>query len=193
MGFGRHRVYKNYDPRAKVMRQTCYEVLDELGMNHGPLLKLAMETGAVSRCKDDYFVSKKLSAIRMSTSARYILRAMGFPTAMFTVLFAVARTVGWISQWNEMIEDATQKIGRPRQMASGQTERPYKPSTCAAREYCDALLARLAPDGCLGDCPEAPADAARGAAWPRSQRQYAPAKPAPAGRRGIGSPSRRSP
>lgn len=124
MGFG-HRVYKNYDPRAKVMRQTCYEVLDELGVKDEPLLKMAMELERIA-LEDDYFVSKKLYP-NVDFYSGIILRAMGFPTAMFTALFALARTVGWISQWNEMIEDPAQKIGRPRQLYTGATRRPYIP------------------------------------------------------------------
>src|SRR5262250_4030014 len=124
MGFG-HRVYKNYDPRAKVMRQTCHEVLTSLGIEHDPLLELAMEMEQIA-LKDDYFISKKLYP-NVDFYSGIIFRAIGIPTSMFTVVFAVARTVGWISQWNEMIEDPDQKIGRPRQLYNGQTERPYKP------------------------------------------------------------------
>src|SRR6266567_2367920 len=124
MGFG-HRVYKNYEPRAKVMRQSCHEVLTSLGINHDPLLELAMEMEQIA-LKDDYFISKKLYP-NVDFYSGIIFRAIGIPTSMFTVLFAVARTVGWIAQWNEMIEDPDQKIGRPRQLYNGQTERPYKP------------------------------------------------------------------
>jgi len=124
MGFG-HRVYKNYDPRAKVMRQSCHEVLTALGIKHDPLLELAMEMEQIA-LKDDYFVSKKLYP-NVDFYSGIIFRAIGIPTSMFTVLFAVARTVGWISQWNEMLEDPDSKIGRPRQLYNGQTERPYKP------------------------------------------------------------------
>ncbi len=124
MGFG-HRVYKNYDPRAKVMRQTCHEVLDELGLKNEPLLKLAMELERVA-LEDPYFVEKKLYP-NVDFYSGIILKAMGFPTSMFTVLFALARTVGWIAQWQEMIEDPSQKIGRPRQLYTGATRRPYQP------------------------------------------------------------------
>lgn len=124
MGFG-HRVYKNYDPRAKVMRQTCYEVLDELGVKDEPLLKMAMELERIA-LEDDYFVSKKLYP-NVDFYSGIILRAMGFPTAMFTALFALARTVGWIAQWNEMIEDPAQKIGRPRQLFTGSPKRDFIP------------------------------------------------------------------
>jgi citrate synthase len=124
MGFG-HRVYKNFDPRAKVMRQTCYEVLDELGVKDEPLLKMAMELERIA-LEDDYFVSKKLYP-NVDFYSGIILRAMGFPTAMFTALFALARTVGWIAQWNEMIEDPAQKIGRPRQLFTGSPKRAFIP------------------------------------------------------------------
>jgi citrate synthase len=124
MGFG-HRVYKNYDPRAKIMRETCHEVLDALGKRDEPLLKLAMALEKVA-LEDDYFVSKKLYP-NVDFYSGIILKAMGFPTSMFTVLFAVARTVGWISQWKEMIEDPLQKIGRPRQLYTGAPKRAWVP------------------------------------------------------------------
>jgi citrate synthase len=124
MGFG-HRVYKNYDPRAKVLRQACYEVLDELGVKNEPLLKLAMELERIA-LEDEYFVEKKLYP-NVDFYSGIILRAMGFPTSMFTALFALARTVGWVAQWNEMIEDPSQKIGRPRQLYTGAAQRPYVP------------------------------------------------------------------
>ncbi len=122
MGFG-HRVYKNYDPRAKVMQQTCYEVLDELGIKDEPMLKLAMELEKIA-LEDPYFVEKKLFP-NVDFYSGIILQALGFPTSMFTVLFALARTVGWVAQWNEMMEDPSQKIGRPRQLYTGYTERPF--------------------------------------------------------------------
>ena len=125
MGFG-HRVYKNYDPRAAVMRKTCHEVLEELGVRNEPLLDLAMELERIA-LEDDYFVSKKLYP-NVDFYSGIILRAMGFPTSMFTVLFALARTVGWIAQWKEMIEDPSQKIGRPRQLYNGATKRAYVPA-----------------------------------------------------------------
>ncbi len=124
MGFG-HRVYKNYDPRAKIMQQTCHEVLDELGIKDDPLLDLAVELERIA-LHDDYFVSTKLYP-NVDFYSGIILKAMGFPTSMFTVLFAVARTVGWISQWKEMIEDPSQRIGRPRQVYTGATQRDYVP------------------------------------------------------------------
>ncbi|MBM3645183.1 MAG: citrate synthase [Alphaproteobacteria bacterium] len=124
MGFG-HRVYKNFDPRAKVMRRTCHEVLTALGVHSDPLLELAMEMEEIA-LKDEYFISKKLYP-NVDFYSGIIFRALGIPTSMFTVLFAVARTVGWISQWNEMIEDPDQKIGRPRQMYTGATARDFKP------------------------------------------------------------------
>jgi citrate synthase len=124
MGFG-HRVYKNFDPRAKVLRDSCHEVLDELGVRDEPLLELAMELERIA-LQDDYFIEKKLYP-NVDFYSGIILKAMGFPTSMFTVLFAIARTVGWVAQWNEMIEDPTQKIGRPRQLYSGPTQRNYVP------------------------------------------------------------------
>jgi citrate synthase len=124
MGFG-HRVYRNYDPRARIMRQACYEVLDELGMRDEPLLDLAMELERIA-LEDDYFVQKKLYP-NVDFYSGIIFRAMGIPTSMFTVLFAVARCVGWVAQWNEMIEDPTQKIGRPRQLYTGMTKRDFMP------------------------------------------------------------------
>ena len=124
MGFG-HRVYKNYDPRAAVLRKACHQVLDELGVRDEPLLDLAMELEKIA-LHDDYFVEKKLYP-NVDFYSGIILRAMGFPTSMFTVLFAIARRVGWVAQWNEMIEDPTQKIGRPRQLYTGKTERHYVP------------------------------------------------------------------
>jgi len=124
MGFG-HRVYKNYDPRAKIMQETCHEVLTELGIKDDPLLDLAMELEKIA-LHDPYFVDRKLYP-NVDFYSGIILKAMGFPTSMFTVLFAVARTVGWISQWKEMMEDPTQRIGRPRQIYTGHTERDYVP------------------------------------------------------------------
>ena len=122
MGFG-HRVYKNYDPRAKVMAETCHEVLDSLGVKDQNILKVAMELERIA-LQDDYFVEKKLYP-NIDFYSGITLRAMGFPLSMFTVLFAVARTVGWVAQWKEMIEDPEQKIGRPRQLYIGATDRPY--------------------------------------------------------------------
>ena len=126
MGFG-HRVYKNYDPRAKVIQRTCHEVLDDLGVKNEPLLKLAMELERIA-LEDPYFVERKLYP-NVDFYSGIILKAMGFPVAMFTVLFAVARTVGWIAQWNEMIEDPSQKIGRPRQLYTGPKLRNYVPES----------------------------------------------------------------
>jgi len=121
-GFG-HRVYKNYDPRARVLRESCHEVLDELGIKDDPLLDLAMELEKIS-LNDDYFISRKLYP-NVDFYSGIILKAMGFPTSMFTVLFAIARTVGWIAQWTEMIEDPDSKIMRPRQLFTGSDERHY--------------------------------------------------------------------
>ena len=125
MGFG-HRVYKNYDPRATVMMQSCHEVLDDLGIND-PLLELAMELEKIAR-EDEYFVERNLYP-NVDFYSGIILKAMGFPSSMFTVLFAVARTTGWIAQWKEMVEDPKQKIGRPRQLYTGPTKRDYVPMT----------------------------------------------------------------
>ena len=122
MGFG-HRVYKNYDPRAKVMQKTCYEVLDALDKRNEPLLKVAMELERIA-LEDEYFVQKKLYP-NIDFYSGITLRAIGFPVSMFTVLFAVARTVGWIAQWKEMIEDPEQRIGRPRQLYIGPERRPF--------------------------------------------------------------------
>ena len=122
MGFG-HRVYKNYDPRAKIMQQTCHEVLKELGIKDDKTLDLALELERIA-LHDEYFISKKLYP-NVDFYLGIILKAMGFPTSMFTVLFAVARTVGWISQWKEMIEDPSQRIGRPRQLYTGAPQRDY--------------------------------------------------------------------
>ena len=122
MGFG-HRVYKNYDPRATVMRETAHEVLEELGIKNDPLLETAMELERIA-LEDEYFIEKKLYP-NIDFYSGICLRAMGFPTSMFTVLFAVARTVGWVAQWMEMIEDPMQKIGRPRQLYTGSGQRDY--------------------------------------------------------------------
>jgi len=124
MGFG-HRVYKNYDPRAKVMQKTCHEVLDALGTDHEPLLDVAMELERIA-LQDEYFIEKKLYP-NIDFYSGITLRALGFPVSMFTVLFAIARTVGWIAQWKEMIEDPEQRIGRPRQLYAGATERNFVP------------------------------------------------------------------
>jgi len=122
MGFG-HRVYKNYDPRAKIMQKMCHAVLKETGHGDDPLLHIAMELEKIA-LSDEYFIERKLYP-NVDFYSGITLKAMGFPTSMFTVLFAVARTVGWISQWSEMIEDPAQKIGRPRQLYTGATQRTY--------------------------------------------------------------------
>jgi citrate synthase len=124
MGFG-HRVYKNYDPRAKIMQKTCHEVLSELGIKDDPLLDVAMELERIA-LNDEYFIERKLYP-NVDFYSGITLKAMGFPLTMFTVLFAVARTVGWISQWQEMIEDPNQKIGRPRQLYTGPKSRDFIP------------------------------------------------------------------
>jgi citrate synthase len=124
MGFG-HRVYKNYDPRASVLKEACHEVLDELGVKASPLLDIAMELEKIA-LEDEYFVERKLFP-NVDFYSGIILKAMGFPDSMFTVLFAVARTVGWISQWKEMIEEPSLRIGRPRQLYTGPDSRSYIP------------------------------------------------------------------
>lgn len=124
MGFG-HRVYKNYDPRAKIMRETCHEVLSELGIKNDPLLNLAMELEKIA-LQDPYFVERKLYP-NVDFYSGIIFRAMKIPVSMFTVIFAVARTVGWVAHWLEMISDPLQKIGRPRQLYRGKVERQFVP------------------------------------------------------------------
>ena len=124
MGFG-HRVYKNYDPRAKILQGSCHEVLAEMGIKDDPMLDLAVELEKIA-LNDPYFVDRKLYP-NVDFYSGIILKAMGLPTSMFTVLFAVARTVGWISQWKEMIEDPSQRIGRPRQIYTGAPARDYVP------------------------------------------------------------------
>jgi citrate synthase len=122
MGFG-HRVYKNFDPRAKIMKETCHEVLGELGIKNEPLLDMAIEMERIA-LTDDYFIQRKLYP-NVDFYSGIILKAMGIPTHMFTVLFAVARTVGWVSQWKELIEDPSQRIGRPRQIYTGHAARDF--------------------------------------------------------------------
>ena len=124
MGFG-HRVYKNYDPRATILRKSCHEVLDELGVGEEPLLDLAMELERIA-LEDEYFVKRKLYP-NVDFYSGIIYRAMGIPTSMFTVIFAVARVAGWIAQWSEMIEEPAQKIGRPRQLFIGAQRRNFVP------------------------------------------------------------------
>ncbi len=124
MGFG-HRVYKNYDPRAKLMRETCYEVLNELGLQNDRIFKLAMALEKIA-LEDDYFVSRKLYP-NVDFYSGIVQRALGIPVSMFTCIFALARTVGWIAQWNEMIADPEQKIGRPRQLYTGAAKRDVPP------------------------------------------------------------------
>ncbi|MDM5181020.1 citrate synthase [Massilia sp. DJPM01] len=124
MGFG-HRVYKNFDPRAKLMRETCYEVLEELGLQDDPLFKLAMALEKIA-LEDDYFVSRKLYP-NVDFYSGIVQSALGIPVSLFTGIFAMARTIGWIAQWNEMISDPEQKIGRPRQLFVGSPTRDVKP------------------------------------------------------------------
>ena len=126
IGFG-YRVYKNYDPRAKIMEKACHEVLETVGRQHreDPILKVALELERIAR-SDDYFIENKLCP-NIDFYSAITLKALGFPTDMFTVVYAIARTVGWIAQWKEMIDDPSQRIGRPRQLYTGATERTYVP------------------------------------------------------------------
>jgi len=120
MGFG-HRVYKNYDPRAKLMQETCREVLEAMGLQDDPLFKLAMALEKIA-LEDDYFVQRKLYP-NVDFYSGIVQRAIGIPTQLFTAIFALARTVGWIAQWDEMISDPDYKIGRPRQLFTGSPAR----------------------------------------------------------------------
>jgi citrate synthase len=122
MGFG-HRVYKNFDPRAKIIRKMCYEVLEKLGSKDNPLLDLAIKLEEIA-LKDEYFVSRKLYP-NVDFYSGIIYSALGIPRSMFTVMFAIARTVGWVAHWTEMISDPAMRIGRPRQLYSGPTKRDY--------------------------------------------------------------------
>ena len=122
MGFG-HRVYKNMDPRAQIMKQTCHEVLEELKLQNSPLFKLAMELEQIA-LEDDYFVQRKLYP-NVDFYSGIVLSALGIPTSMFTVIFALARTAGWTTHWDEMMSETSQKIGRPRQLYTGKTKRDY--------------------------------------------------------------------
>ena len=124
MGDG-HRVYKNMDPRAAIMKKTCDEVLRELGLENDPKFKLAMELEKIA-LNDPYFIEKKLYP-NVDFYSGIVLSALGIPVSMFTVIFALARTVGWISHWHEMISDPNQKIGRPRQLYTGAPRRDYTP------------------------------------------------------------------
>ena len=130
MGFG-HRVYKNYDPRAKLMRETCYEVLGELGLHDDPLFALAMKLEKIA-LEDEYFVQRKLYP-NVDFYSGIVQKALGIPTEMFTCIFALARTVGWIAQWGEMIADPDQKIGRPRQLYTGHPRRDIPASFVGGR------------------------------------------------------------
>lgn len=124
MGFG-HRVYKNMDPRAAIMRQTCHQVLDELGLHNDPMFKLAIKLEQIA-LEDEYFVSRKLYP-NVDFYSGIVMRAMGIPNSMFTAIFAMARTAGWVSQWNEMISDSESRIGRPRQLYTGPNRRDFVP------------------------------------------------------------------
>ena len=123
MGFG-HRVYKNYDPRAKVMQKTCHDVLSEIGNNDNKLLQVAKELEKIA-LNDEYFIEKKLYP-NIDFYSGITLNAMGFPTTMFTVLFGLARTVGWLAHWKEMMVDKSARIGRPRQLYTGAEPREFK-------------------------------------------------------------------
>ena len=124
MGFG-HRVYKNFDPRAKLMRETCHEVLSELGLHDDRLFKLALKLEKIA-LEDEYFISKKLYP-NVDFYSGIVQRALGIPVSMFTAIFTMARTVGWIAQWSEMISDPEYKIGRPRQLYTGAVTRDVVP------------------------------------------------------------------
>jgi citrate synthase len=124
MGFG-HRVYKNYDPRAKLMRETCHEVLNELGLHNDRIFKLALALEKIA-LEDEYFVKRKLYP-NVDFYSGIVYKALGIPVAMFTAIFALARTVGWIAQWKELISDPDQKIGRPRQLFTGAARREFMP------------------------------------------------------------------
>ena len=124
MGFG-HRIYKNYDPRAKIIRKACHDVLDELDLRADPQLEIALELERIA-LDDDYFIERSLYP-NVDFYSGITLRAMGIPRRLFTAIFALARTVGWISQWSEMHSDPSQKIGRPRQVYSGVRKRAYVP------------------------------------------------------------------
>ena len=124
MGFG-HRVYKNYDPRAKLMRETCHEVLEELGLHDDRLFKLAIALEKIA-LEDDYFVSRKLYP-NVDFYSGIVQRAIGIPVSLFTAIFSLARTVGWIAQWNEMFSDPDSKLNRPRQLFTGATTREFVP------------------------------------------------------------------
>ena len=173
MGFG-HRVYKNYDPRAKIMQKTTHEVLSELGLKDDPLLDVAMELERIA-LKDEYFIEKKLYP-NIDFYSGITLKAMGFPTAMFTVLFALARTVGWIAQWKEMIEDPHQKIGRPRQLYTGVHQarlRPDLAAEVATGAYCAPISFRRLSNatlaarslGCCSPIAIAPSRRANASSW----------------------------
>lgn len=124
MGFG-HRVYRNMDPRAAIMRETCHQVLDELGLHDDPMFKLALKLEQIA-LEDEYFVSKRLYP-NVDFYSGIVMRAMGIPNSMFTAIFALARTVGWVAQWNEMVSDPEAKIGRPRQLYTGAVRREFVP------------------------------------------------------------------
>jgi len=125
MGFG-HRVYKNFDPRAKIVREMCYRVLEKLGRGNSRMFDLALELEEIS-LRDEYFVSRKLYS-NVDFYSGIIYSALGIPRSMFTVLFAIARTAGWVAHWQEMVSDPHMRIGRPRQLYTGPTRRDYAPT-----------------------------------------------------------------
>ncbi len=180
MGFG-HRVYKNYDPRAKIMQKTCHEVLGELGLKDDPLLEVAMELERIA-LHDEYFIEKKLFP-NIDFYSGITLKAMGFPTEMFTVLFALARTVGWIAQWNEMIEDPHQRIGRPRQLLY---RRP-------GARLCAGVQALSRPARQTSRTRLRPGFLLARACGHECQQPFGTAAPPPAGRWPCGGPDRQRP
>src|SRR5439155_1455899 len=142
MGFG-HRVYKHYDPRAKIMQKTCYEVLNELGYKGDALLEVALELERIA-LNDEYFVEKKLYP-NVDFYSGITLKAMGFPTTMFTVLFVLARTVGWLAQWKEIVEDPQQKIGRPRSGPSASSGTSVAASRSGTHSCCSSSGTTFSP------------------------------------------------
>jgi citrate synthase len=142
MGFG-HRVYKNFDPRAKIIREMCYRVLEKLGKTNNPLFELALKLEEIA-LKDEYFVSRKLYP-NVDFYSGIIYSALGIPRSMFTVMFAIARTAGWVAHWQEMVSDPNMRIGRPRQLYTGPTRRDYEPSTSADRPWSTAGYSPRAP------------------------------------------------
>ena len=171
MGFG-HRVYKNFDPRAKIIRSMCYRVLEKLGRANNPLFDLALQLEEIA-LKDEYFVSRKLYP-NVDFYSGIIYSALGIPRSMFTVMFAIARTAGWVAHWQEMVSDPQMRIGRPRQLYTGPTQRDYRRSTSADRA--GARERSCAADRCFAAArrppaatprPRRPDPAAGSRAWPK--------------------------